>query len=76
MSYKMKSDLSESVKYVLLFYVQDIYKEVFNSVWDQYKDKEDRCDDVSREEIVYKVVWVVVKYEYVKGDDDKWYKKS
>lgn len=34
MLYKMKSDLLESVKYVLLFYVQDIYKEVFNSVWD------------------------------------------
>ncbi len=33
----------------------DIYKEAFNSAWDQYKDKEDRRDDASREETAHKV---------------------
>lgn len=39
MPYKTKSDLPESVKHVLPSHVQDIYKEAFNSAWDQYKDK-------------------------------------
>ncbi len=43
MPYKTKSDLPESVKHVLPSHAQDIYKEAFNSAWDQYKDKEDRC---------------------------------
>lgn len=42
MPYKTKSDLPESVKHVLPSHAQDIYKEAFNSAWDQYKDKEDR----------------------------------
>ncbi len=39
MPYKTKSDLPESVKHVLPSHAQDIYKEAFNSAWDQYKDK-------------------------------------
>ncbi len=71
-----KSDLPESVKHVLPSHAQDIYKEAFNSAWDQYKDKEDRRDDASREETAHKVAWAAVKHEYAKGDDDKWHKKS
>ncbi len=44
MPYKTKSDLPESVKHVLPSHAQDIYKEAFNSAWDQYKDKDDRRD--------------------------------
>ena len=74
MPYKTKSDLPESVKHVLPSHAQDIYKEAFNSAWDQYKDKEDRRDDASREETAHKVAWAAVKHEYAKGDDDKWIK--
>lgn len=35
MPYKTKSDLPESVKHVLPSHAQDIYKEAFNSAWDQ-----------------------------------------
>ncbi|STK36172.1 Cation transport regulator [Escherichia coli] len=73
---KTKSDLPESVKHVLPSHAQDIYKEAFNSAWDQYKDKDDRRDDASREETAHKVAWAAVKHEYAKGDDDKWHKKS
>ena len=65
MPYKTKSDLPESVKHVLPSHAQD-----------QYKDKEDRRDDASREETAHKVAWAAVKHEYAKGDDDKWHKKS
>lgn len=74
MPYKTKSDLPESVKHVLPSHAQDIYKEAFNSAWDQYKDKEDRRDDASREETAHKVACAAVKHEYAKGDDDKWHK--
>ncbi|CDK70316.1 Cation transport regulator chaB [Klebsiella pneumoniae IS22] len=67
MPYKTKSDLPESVKHVLPSHAQDIYKEAFNSAWDQYKDKEDRRDDASREETAHKVAWAAVKHEYAKG---------
>lgn len=39
MPYKTKSDLPESVKHVLPSHAQDIYKEAFNSAWDQLKIK-------------------------------------
>ena len=51
-----------------------LYYVIFS--WDQYKDKEDRRDDASREETAHKVAWAAVKHEYAKGDDDKWHKKS
>jgi cation transport regulator len=42
MPYKAKSDLPDSVQHVLPAHAQDIYKEAFNSAWEQYKDKDDR----------------------------------
>ncbi|NCB60381.1 MAG: cation transport regulator, partial [Gammaproteobacteria bacterium] len=44
MPYKSKSDLPDSVQHVLPAHAQDIYKEAFNSAWEQYKDKSDRRD--------------------------------
>ena len=76
MPYKSKSELPDNVQNVLPAHAQDIYKEAFNSAWDQYKDKEDRRDDASREETAHKVAWAAVKNDYEKGDDDKWHKKK
>ena len=44
--------------------------------YDQYKDKDERRDDASREETAHKVAWAAVKNSYEKGDDDKWHKKK
>ena len=76
MPYKTRSDLPESVQHVLPAHAQDIYKEAFNSAWEQYRHKEDRRGDASREETAPRVAWAAVKNEYQKGDDDKWHKKS
>lgn len=54
MPYKAKSDLPDNVRNVLPAHAQDIYKEAFNSAWEQYKDKADRRDDASREETAHK----------------------
>lgn len=61
MPYKSKSDLPDSVQHVLPSHAQDIYKEAFNSAWEQYKDKSDRRDDATREETAHKVAWAAVK---------------
>lgn len=76
MPYSNKSELPDSVQHVLPAHAQEIYKEAFNSAWDQYKHKEDRRDAASREETAHKVAWAAVKNEYQKGDDDKWHKKK
>lgn len=55
MPYKEKSDLPDSVQHVLPAHAQEIYKEAFNSAWEQYKDKADRRDDASREETAHRV---------------------
>ena len=76
MPYKSKTDLPDNVKNVLPAHAQDSYKEASNSAGDQYKDKEDRRGDDSREETAHKVAWAAVKQDYEKGDDDKWHKKK
>lgn len=76
MPYRSKQELPDSVQHVLPAHAQEIYKEAFNSARDQYKDKDERRDDASREETAHKVALAAVKNSYEKGDDDKWHKKK
>ncbi|WP_142501435.1 putative cation transport regulator ChaB [Klebsiella sp. 2680] len=77
MPYSCKRELPDSVRHVLPAHAQEIYKEAFNSAWEQYKHKEERRDNASREETAHKVAWAAVKNAYQKGDDDdKWHKKK
>ena len=75
MPYQNASELPESVQHVLPPHGQDIYKEAFNSAWDEYKDPKDRRDDADREEVAHRVAWSAVKKVYEKGDDGSWHKK-
>ncbi len=74
MPYDKRSDLPESVRDNLPAHAQDIYKEAFNSAWDQYRDREDRRDDASREEVAHRVAWAAVKRDYTKGKDGRWHR--
>jgi cation transport regulator len=76
MPYKNRSDLPDSVQDNLPAHAQDIYKEAYNSAWDEYKDPEDRRGDASREETAHRVAWNAVKGSYEKNDDGKWVKKD
>ena len=76
MPYKSATELPDSVKNVLPAHAQDIYKEAFNSAYDEYKDAEDRRDDRDREEVAHRVAWSAVKHKYEKGSDDKWHPKD
>lgn len=75
MPYQNRNALPDNVKNVLPAHAQDIYQEAFNSAWDQYKDKNERRGNESREETAHKVAWSAVKNKYEKGDDDKWHPK-
>jgi cation transport regulator len=75
MPYKSTRDLPESVRDNLPEHAQDIFKEAFNSAWDEYADPDKRRGKESQEEVSFKVAWSAVKNEYEKGDDDKWHKK-
>lgn len=75
MPYERKSDLPDSVKDNLPAHAQDIYKEAFNSAYDQYDKPSERRGDADREETAHKVAWSAVKQKYEKGDDDKWHPK-
>jgi cation transport regulator len=76
MPYSSISELPESVRNVLPKHAQEIYKEAFNSAYDEYKDPNDRKKGGSREEAAHRVAWAAVKKKYEKGSDDKWHPSS
>ncbi len=63
MPYDTRSDLPDSVKDNLPAHAQDIYKEAFNSAWNEYGHDEARA---------HRVAWGAVKEKYHKNDDGKW----
>jgi cation transport regulator len=74
MPYQKLNELPDPVKDNLPQHGQEIYKEAFNSAWDQYKDADDRKGGRSREETAHSVAWSAVKNEYEKKGDN-WVKK-
>lgn len=74
MPYDTLDELPDPVKDNLPEHAQEIYKEAFNSAWDEYADPKKRRDDASREETAHKVAWAAVKHSYEKKDG-KWVKK-
>lgn len=75
MPYASISDLPDSVRDNVPKHAQEIYKEAFNSAWDEYADGDERRGDESREEAAHKIAWAAVKKKYSKGDDGHWHAK-
>lgn len=65
MPYDKRSDLPDGVKDNLPDHAQGIYKEAFNSAWDEYNHDEERA---------HRVAWGAVKKSYHKNDDGRWVK--
>lgn len=63
MPYERITSLPDSVKDNLPKHAQEIYKEAFNSAWDQYDHDEERS---------HRVAWAAVKQSYHKNKDGKW----
>ncbi|MGD9713423.1 MAG: ChaB family protein [Thermomicrobiales bacterium] len=65
MPYRSRRELPDGVKDNLPAHAQDIYKEAFNSAWDEYGEDEERA---------HRVAWGAVKNSYHKNEDGKWVK--
>jgi cation transport regulator len=68
MPYKSSSELPESVRDHLPQHAQEIYREAFNSAWEQYDRPEERRADATREETAHKIAWAAVKRAYQKDE--------
>ena len=75
MPYDHNADLPDSVRDNLPEHAQAIYREAFNSAFEEYKSARDRRGDASREETAHKVAWSAVKQEYEKRGD-RWQAKD
>lgn len=75
MPYRSLAELPDAVKDHLPKHAQEIYKEAYNSAWEQYADPEKRRGDASREETAHKVAWAAVKDKYEKHGD-RWVRKK
>lgn len=76
MPYNKVSELPESVKNALPSHAQEIYKEAFNSAFDEYSSPNKRQGNDTQEETAHKVAWAAVKNIYEKSSTGKWQKKS
>jgi cation transport regulator len=76
MPYKSNSELPEMARENLPEHGQDIYREAFNSAWEEYKDPSQRRGNESREEVSHKVAWSAVEKVYEKNSEGKWVKKK
>lgn len=78
MPYTNREDLPDNVLSALqnVPHAQDIYKEAYNTAYEQYADPADRDGDSSREETAHAVAWNAVKQQYTKEDDGLWHPKD
>lgn len=73
MPYNKNQDLPESVRDHLPSHAQDIYREAFNSAYEEYKDEEKKRDpNEPLEEISHRIAWSAVKKKYMKRSDGNW----
>ncbi|MCW5937339.1 MAG: ChaB family protein [Fimbriimonadaceae bacterium] len=75
MPYDSIKDLPDGVQDNLPRHAQEIYKEAFNSAWDEYADPDKRRGDDSHEAVAHKVAWSAVEKKYEKRDG-KWVAKE
>jgi cation transport regulator len=72
MPYDNIGDLPKSVRDNLPKHAQEIFKEAFNSAWNEYKKPQDRKGNATREETSFKVAWAAVKQNYHKDKSGNW----
>ena len=67
MPYRHNTDLPDAVREHLPAHAQDIFRETFNSAWDEYADRGDE-----REKVAFQVAWSAVKRSCRKRRDGRW----
>lgn len=74
MPYASVTELPDAVRENLPKAAQEIYKQAFNSAWDQYSDPTKRKGRASREATAHRVAWSAVKTKYEKRGE-RWVRK-
>lgn len=74
--YSSVSQLPQSIRSVLPIPAQDVYKNAFNSAFEQYRSPADRRDEHTREASAHRVAWAAVRHVYTEAHDGKWHKKK
>jgi len=72
MPYEKNEDLPDQVTDNLPEGAQTIYREAFNSAFEQYDSAEDRRGGSGREQTAHRVAWNAVKEKYAKDDNGEW----
>jgi cation transport regulator len=67
MPYVSNADLSHKISQRLPEHAQTIFREAFNSAYEQYNQDE---------EIAFRVAWAAVKKKYEKNEDGLWVEKE
>ena len=75
MPYTSLTDLPETVRNSLPEHGQEIYKEAFNSAWEQYDEPHERHQGRDREETAHAVAWAAVKKVYKRVKQGEWVRK-
>lgn len=75
MPYRSCEELPAPVRDHLPRHAQEIYRQAFNSAWEQYRDVGHRRGEDSREVVAHKVAWAAVKRAYVKNAAGDWVEK-
>ncbi len=68
MPYRDLKELPIAVRRHLPKHAQEVYREAYNSAWEQYARRKDR------EEVAHKVAWTAVKKKYRK-EGERWVKQ-
>lgn len=75
--YGLNKDLLLPVRKALPGHGQNIYREAFNSAWEQYADPSERRNPQdSCEEAAHKVARAAVEQVYEKGSGGEWRRKE
>lgn len=75
--YASNEDLPLQVRDLLPEHGRDIYREAFNSAWEQYADPSERRNpEESREVVAHKVAWAAVERVYEKRPGGEWTRKE
>jgi len=76
MPYDSNQDLPDNVRDSLPPHGQTIYREAFNSAWEQYDKPEQRRGSADREETAHRVAWQAVKQKYERKEQGEWVRKQ
>jgi cation transport regulator len=77
MPYQTVQDLPLNLREILPVHAQEIFVKSFNHAWLEYQDAANRPEDISQEEIAFRIAWNAVKKKYAKNKrSGKWEPKD